>query len=181
MSELNFREQVDKYARDLWVFADRFNVPQAWFDEPDHVAVKGADRADYERWVELFKPQSEQISAIDMQGRTVAVAKLVGPLTVGRFGQVSLVEIMEPKPERVGRDIVGLEHMEFHYPHLTEVQDYLSGKAVAWAMQNNDSHAWVNVRINKQGQELKLNDRPLAEIIPEELRSGQSYIIHPAP
>ncbi len=82
------------------------------------------------------------------------------------FGMVEWVEIMESRPQRVDKDIVGLEHAEFYYPHFDEVRAVLGEKGIAHKLRKDKpSHHWVEVVINNSGQELKLNDKPMAEIV----------------
>jgi hypothetical protein len=173
----SFDVQVNDYAATLSSFVREYDLPAEWFAVPDHVAVKGADKADFEALVEQFRPLSERISCIDMDNRRLATAQLTGDILVGAFGAVQWVEIMEPRPEKVGKDVVGFEHMEFYYPHFDRVIDVLNQKGIAYEMQKNPGHAWANIVLNEKGQELKLNDKPLGTTVFEELEDGRSYIL----
>jgi hypothetical protein len=50
----DFTQDISKFARDLRGFVSGHDLPAEWFAVPDHIAVKGADAADYERIVQLF-------------------------------------------------------------------------------------------------------------------------------
>ncbi|CAN5457855.1 hypothetical protein BH10PAT3_BH10PAT3_6850 [soil metagenome] len=112
-----------------------------------------------------------------MDGRRLATTQLTGTMLVGAFGEVSWVEIMEPRPAKVGKDVVGLEHMEFYYPHFDRITDVLKKNMISYEVQNNSGHAWVNIVLNNQRQELKLNDKSLGKTVQGEIADGTSYIL----
>ena len=172
-----FREQVKKYEKLLAKFIADFDLPTEWFKVPDHLAVKGADTKGFEELIAQFRPLSEQLSCIDMDGRRLATAKLKEDIPVGKFGLVSWLEIMEPRPEKVGKDVVGLEHMEFYYPDFAKAIKVLKDRGINYTMQENPGHAWINIVLNKQGQELKLNNQTLGYIVTKELATGESQLI----
>jgi predicted metalloenzyme YecM len=173
----DFEAQIDEYAQELQNFIARQELPDGWFKTADHVAVKGADAAGFEALVEHFRPLSERISCVDMSGRRLATAQLKQPVIVGTLGAVSWVEIMEPRPEKVGKDVVGFEHMEFLFPDFSAVQAILDEKHIAYEMESNPGHSWVNIKLNERGQELKLNDRLLGDAVTEEIQSGKARIL----
>ncbi len=170
-------EGLEEYAHDLEEFIDALALPEEWFAVPDHVAIKCADSEHFDTVLEDFKADAEQISFIEMSDRRLATVSLISSISVASLGEVSLVEVMEPKPEKVGRDIVGFEHMEFYYPDFEEVREVLRSRNHPFEMQGNAGHAWVNVIINQQGQELKLNDLTLAETIAHETQANQTHIV----
>ena len=89
---------------------------------------------------------------------------------------------MEPKPENVGRDIVGGEHMEFFYPDFAAAQAFLQTQAterdqeVSHELDLSSSVHQTLVLPFGDGYEIKLNNRTLADIIPEELASGEAIV-----
>ncbi len=172
-----FTEQVGEYEQELISFVSRHELPGEWLAVPDHLAVKYANSDDYELGVKFWKRYAEQVSCIEMDGRRLATANLSGPMSVGAFGEVHYLEIMEPRPEKAGHDIVGLEHMEFYFPHFERVTPFLHKNNVDYTLQHNPSHRWVNIVINEAGQELKINDRPLADIVAEEVETWQAHIL----
>lgn len=174
---MRFESELEAYGEELEEFIDMFWLPPGWFGAPDHVAIKCADRSDFERTIRTFEDDAEQISAIDMNGRTLAAVRLASSIAVASLGDISWVEVMEPRPEKVGKDVVGLEHMEFTFPDFGLVRDLLSERNIPYEMQSNPSHTWINIVLNELRQELKLNDKPLSEIVEEELASGESYLL----
>jgi hypothetical protein len=174
---IKYLDQLDNYAAELESFIATNSLPNEWFLEPDHIAIKGVDGTDYEDILESFRPVAKQITYIEMDGRRLGTANLTRPIVAGDLGSVSWVEIMEPRPERIGSDVVGLEHMEFCYPNFDEVTKVLRSRGIEFEPQQNPGHSWINIVINDKGQELKINDRPLAVIVEEEIKSGLSKIL----
>ena len=175
MSELT--PGLEKYLEELEDFVDRYSLPAEWFEVPDHVAVKCADAADYEAAVESFRPVAEQITEMKMSGRRLGSVKLLKGLAVASFGEVLWVELMEPRPEKLGKDVVGLEHMEFYFPDFETISDVLEQRSIYHKVQSNPGHRWVNIVINDKGQEFKLNDLTLADVVEDELKEGKLYVI----
>jgi predicted metalloenzyme YecM len=174
-----FNLQVKDYIQILTLFVNQKGLPREWFMSPDHIAIKAADAKDFEALIEEFRPHSRRISCIDMDSRRLAVALMNKSIPMGAFGKVELVEIMEPRPDKLGDDVVGFEHMEFYYPYLERVQEELQRRGLkdGIKLQRNPAHSWVNIVLNDQGQELKLNDNSLAVIVRQELEPGMSYLL----
>jgi hypothetical protein len=177
MNKTSFQEQTDAYAESLADFIAKHELPAEWFEVPDHVAVKGADKSGFKEMLELLRPLANRMTIIDIDNRQLATAEMKFPLAVGLFGKVSWVEIMEPRPEKAGKDVVGFEHMEFYCPDFKAVRAVLDEKRIHYEMQQNPGHKWVNIVINEHGQELKLNNILLADVVTEELKSGKSRVI----
>jgi hypothetical protein len=95
----------------------------------------------------------------------LAALHLISPQSVGDLGEVSWLEIMEPRPEKVGKDFVGLEHIEFYYPDFDEVREALDKYKVSYTQQNNPGHDWINIVLGEAGQEFKLNSRLLSDVV----------------
>ena len=169
--------QIDGYVRELEAFVSDHDLPRSWFEAIDHAAFKFSNAAEFEEAIENFRRMSDHISSIKLNNRRLATAKLHMSLMIGKFGAVKWVELMEPRPEKAGNDFVGFEHVEFYYPNFNEIQDVLDSKGILYEMQSNPGHNWVNIVINSDGQELKLNDRTLADIVTDELQNGQSAVI----
>lgn len=173
----NFEQAVKDYEWRLGRFIRAHELPKEWFAAPDHLAIKCFDAADYESERNIWRPLTIQgkISEIVMNNRRLGTAELAAAVSVGMLGKVTWIEIMEPRPEKVGKDVVGLEHMEFCYPNFAEVTAHLDKQGIEYKMEENPGHAWVNIVLNKYGQELKINNRTLADVVPQELADGISY------
>jgi hypothetical protein len=171
-----YEEEIERFAETLEGFIERYELPDKWFKAPDHLAVKCADGLDYVYRMEELMPDAVQASEIVMDNRRLATLQLITPVVVGGLGEISWLEVMEPRPEKVGKDLVGLEHMEFYYPDFDEVTALLAKYDIEFTLQQNPGHAWVNIVLNEQGQELKLNDRLLSETVAEELDNGTAHL-----
>lgn len=172
-----YEEEIEQFAETLQLFIDKYELPEKWFKTADHLAVKCADALDYVFRMEELMPDAAQASEIVMDKRRLAALRLTSPVPVGNLGEVSWLEVMEPRPEKVGKDVVGLEHMEFYYPDFDEVTELLAKLGVAYELQSNPGHSWVNIVLNEKGQELKLNDRLLGETVAEEIDNGTSRVL----
>lgn len=176
--------ETSLYRERLQSFVNINRLPARWFNHPDHIAFKSADADGYNELIEQFRPQSEHIYEAWIDDRRLAAAKLLGTVSIdmgmaGTYsdGRVDWVEIMEPRPEKVGQDFVGLEHSEFVSPiGIEPVRSVLENKLSQWAIESNESHRWISVKINDDGQELKITDTPLATIVAEQLKSHRQRI-----
>lgn len=172
-----YEEEIGLFAEALEAFIAKYELPQAWFKVPDHLAVKCADGLDYVFRMEELMPDSKQTSEIVMDERRLATLNLTSPVQVGNLGKVSWLEVMEPRPEKVGKDVVGLEHMEFYYPDFDEVTALLEKYGIEYKLETNPGHSWVNIVLNEAGQELKLNDKLLGDTVNEEIEQGISRLL----
>ena len=170
----SFERAVEDYANLLAQFIADNKLPYVWFNVPDHLAIKCASGQEYEDEIEGWRSKTTQgmISQITMDGRRLGTAELKTAIKVGNLGEVTWLEIMQPRPEKEGKDYVGLEHMEFCYPDFAEVTRHVEAHGVDYKMEENSGHAWVNIVLNKSGQELKINNRTLADVVPQEIKDG---------
>jgi len=173
----DFQAQAAAYAAALSDFFAKYELPPEWFAAPDHLAYKCADSTEFEAILWNVKSISKHLSYIELNNRRLAAAELKEPLKVSGFGEVDWLEIMEPRPERVGSDVIGLEHMEFYFPDFASIRRTLEEKVIAYKMEENPSHVWVNIVINDHGQELKLNNGRLGEVVAREVAEGHATVV----
>lgn len=175
---MRYLEDLDNYARNLEDFIDFYDLPEEWFSVPDHIAVKCLDSRDYEDFLEQIDDDAEQISDITMHNRRLATVELLSGVALGSFGDVQVLEVMEPRPEKIGVGLVGFEHAEFYYPEFSGVRDILNSRQLAFEEpDDNDQHQCIVVAINGEGQEFKLNNRMLADIAKRQLETGESNLV----
>lgn len=174
---IDYEEEIQRYAEVLGGFIEKYELPSEWFKMPDHLAIKCADALDYDYTLQELLADARQASQIDMDKRRLAALWLVEDVEVGALGKISWLEIMEPRPEKAGNDLVGLEHMEFYFPNFDEVRDVLDKYKISYTEEANPGHAWINIVLNEEGQELKLNNKLLADTIIEELENGEAQLI----
>jgi len=176
MPNLTFHKELDIYLKSVSHFMYMNYLPESWFTKPDHIAIKAKDAAAYDAHVEFWKTKAvrNRICEIKLNGRRLGTVKLKEPMSVGPFGLISWLELMEPRPEKVGKDKVGIDHMEFYFPDFDEVLMILKDRVIKAKKEKNPSHSWISVELH-DGQELKINDWPLAKIIPEEIKAGKAH------
>ncbi len=172
-----FEHATRKYAESLEDFVGNHELPWRWFATLDHLAVKCMDAEHYEDTVQGWLSGANIASYVWLNNRRLASLNLENGLTIGRFGKVEWLEVMEPRPERAGKDVVGLEHVEFVFPDFAAVQALLDRRRIPYEQQSNLNHNWLNLVINEYGQELKLTDKPLAQMVTEGLESGEAYVL----
>ncbi len=170
-----FDEQVTEYAAALEKFRKDNDLPYEWFATPDHLAVKCADAADYEQTVQVWLPRAKSLSYISLNNRRLASVELLEPIAVGSNGQVVWVEIMQPRPEKEGKDPVGIDHMEFLFPDFVAVTTVLQAKNIPVEQDENPQHKWLSIMAN--GHEFKLNDQVLAKVVAANLASGVATVV----
>jgi len=168
----DFEAQVTAYAKSIESFRTNHSLPDAWFAAPDHLAIKCADSTGYEATVAEWLPKSAELYFVHLNGRRLASARLLAPIVVGNLGQVEWLEIMEPRPEKVGVDPVGVDHMEFGFSDFTAAASVLALKGIKSERQENPNHQWLSIIAG--GREFKLNNRTLADVVAEEIASGNA-------
>jgi hypothetical protein len=184
--------ELEKLSRQYNTRLDEFiannSLPESWFDAGyDHVAVKAFNLEEYEEIIESFKPVSDRITEIDMDGRQIATATLLGSLalemslSLGDYIYVRNVEIMLARPDDQGIDSPRFDHSEIFMPRgLIPVAKILDIKGIDFFDEENQSHSWISVAFNDGQDEIKFTDRRLGDINEEEIASGNSRVIHEA-
>jgi hypothetical protein len=164
--------ELATYEQAFVAFKEANNLPDAWFEVPDHFAIKCADRADYDQTCDELEimADSEGIWELELDDRLLASAGLANPVTLAgyRFGWV---EIMQPRP---GKESAAgfVEHTEFLLPDFAEIMTALEEREVAYELQENPGHRWLNIVIDAHGREIKINDKLLADVVAAEKTEG---------
>ena len=171
--------EVDRYSELLEQFAGEHKITDLLTGRPvDHVAIKAADRADYEQLRDAWLPLLQSSQEAQVDDRSLASGELATVITFP--GSLELqpaiwLEIMQPRPAKAGKDIVGFEHIEVLYDSTTElarVAAELEQRAVPYERERNLGHGeWLTLKL-KTGQELKLTASRLADVVQQELAAG---------
>ena len=127
MPYMTFQEEVQNFSTSLTCFVKNSNLPMELFVRPDHLALKARDRDDFDKLTVAWSQHAlgGVVRAIDMDERTLASLQLTQPIAVEPFGHVEWLEIMEPRAQKIGKGVVGLEHMEFSVLDLDEASRIL--------------------------------------------------------
>jgi len=170
-----FEHAVTAYAAALERFKANQQLPDSWFDQPDHLAIKCLDRQHYAETLRHWARQAGFTSEVKMDGRRLASLRLEDSLSFGQFGQIDWLEIMEPRPHRVGFDRVGIDHAEFVFPQFGVVTEDLAVRDLPYELEGNVNHHWISVVTD--GYELKFTDKPLVEMVEADVRAGRGIIL----
>lgn len=177
------KKSLDVYEQHFVDFARQYDIPNDFFLESDHFAVKCASEMDYlETCQEIGSVISGPLWEFEEGGRLLASGMLKGGAEIGgeqlrgrylRIRPFKWVEIMQPRPGKE-TDEGYVEHTEFLYRDHFAVEAMLYARAVEGTeRQSNPGHAWVNVPISSDGLlEIKFNDRVLADVVDEERMLG---------
>lgn len=166
-------QSIAEYQEAFTGFVSAHQLPTKWFKTPDHWAIKCADGADYEETVQEF---SSGIASgpwtVIMDERRLTSARLSGPaVTIGN-SLFRWLEIMEPRPGK-GPEQGFVEHLEFVFPDFFEVRRVLEQRGVTGVeQQGNAGHAWVNIPIDENGREIKINDAGIEVVLEKERVAG---------
>lgn len=169
--------QIFAYSEELREFIDNNALPEEWFEQPDHFAYKCRNAEHFEEVLKLVTDDADSLSYVMLDGRKLASAHLAQSVYAESFGHVEWLEVMQPRLEREGDDVVGLEHMEFYFPDFETIEDVLHDRGISYELQTNPNHQWINIVINDAGQEVKLNNKPLAEIVDDSINTDEAEIV----
>jgi len=172
---INFKSELAVYAEAIETFRLEYELPNEWFARPDHVAIKCADSTDYDSMVGEWLPSATHCYYVHLNNRRLGTAKLLSPIAIGNLGTVQWLEIMEPRPEKVGIDPVGVDHMEFDFVGFNAAEEILNAKGVSYERQKNPNQEWLSIMAH--GHEFKLSSKPLDDIIAAELASGAATVL----
>ena len=167
--------QIFAYGEELRDFVDEYGLPEEWFAEPDHVAYKCRNAEHFDQVMRFVADDADNVSVAELDDRRLASAELNSPVYVESFGSVGWLEVMQPRPENEGSDTVGLDHMEFYWPDFEGAEEILADRGISYSLQGNSGHHSLTIVINDGGQELKLNDKRLADIVRGELDEAEDY------
>lgn len=170
-------DQLDRSFREyeelFMSFSTQYQLPPKWFDKPDHFAIKCQGADDYEETLEtIFQELGplEEIGEVTMDGRRLASARFSGQVGLGALS-FRWVEIMEPK-EGKAPPVSFVEHTEFTFVDTYSAEHGLMLRGIDYELQANPGHSWININMDPS-REIKLNDKPLAEVVVEEREQGK--------
>lgn len=169
---------VTDYGKAMLGFVQRKNFPELLLGQPDNVMIKSSSPADFQNKFQNLKSwTAEHPYFIDVDGRFLVAARLLVPMSLAAQRPVEWIEIMEPKSPDGTVDYFGAEYTEFFYGDFHKAELMLKKSRIDYAGMADPEHRWLNVRINKDGQEIRITDSFLAETIDAEVASGKAKLL----
>lgn len=105
-----------------------------------------------------------------MHGRKIAVALLKMPVQFEN-NLIACIEIMQPRPEMQGQDVIGLDHLEIINVNLGEIERSLkTAKADYYVDETNPYKGIVVSFVNNRRERIKFTNKTLAEIVPLQIK-----------
>ena len=176
----DINQLVGDYRGQLRYYADTADIPPVLLEEPDHMMLKAADPVDFAEKVREIKPwtDDEQVAFMELDWRFLAMARLAVPYAVTDSHYADWLEIMEPK-EAEGHDYIGVEYACFYYHDINKAQKLLRAKGIGAERLHDEPRKWrwLNIPINSSGQEVRISDTKLVEIVEQELDDGSARLI----
>jgi hypothetical protein len=157
------QRQADDYLAVLEAYAIKHGLEL--IGPIDHFAVKMADARAFDSFIDQILPLADKVHCVNLSNRRISIAFLQEAIHFGRFGDCTDIEIMEPKPEKVGRGLVGFEHIEIYRPDFNDLLGLGEFK-------DNGHHKSIVIKLNEEGQELKLNNSPIRDVLVKERQEG---------
>ena len=164
--------EAQKYGQAMLRFVNSTDFPIDILTYPDHLMIKTTSPSDFDKKVKAINPWSEQVAFMEIDERFLVAAHLVVPLTMTQYRPVEWLEIMEPKSPESTSDYPGAEYVEFYHNNFNEAGLLMKKRRITYEKRVDGHHRWWNIRINDEGQELRITDKPLSEIIGQELDDG---------
>ncbi|MDQ3018677.1 MAG: VOC family protein [bacterium] len=173
----NLQQKLSAYGDEVKFFFHAYGLGDLVLDKPvDHVAVKALNRAEYEKYLEEYASLSKRLSYEVVSERDLATAELFEPLECGEFGQVTTLEIMEPKPDAAITTHDMIDHIELFVEDLEYVEKRLEDKGVEFTHQESPNHKAIAVSINEWDQEVKFADKHLVDIANQQINAKIAHI-----
>lgn len=175
----NLQRWAHDYLAEVKKWSSEYKLESLLNGPVDHLAIKAANREDYLEYLKSLSDHQKGWSEWPNGGRRLLTAELDDSIDFGSLGETRVLEVMEPRPERVGVDVVGFEHIELFRSDLNPVINLLNQHNVEYVQEDNGEHQAVVVKINSTGQELKFTDSQLLNITARQLVDGRSIIPQP--
>lgn len=167
------RAEVSAYLRDLRKFLARYGL-QRFAASVDHAAVKAKDGQEYRRLLDQVVAHAKIIITKEMDGREIAVAQLVEAISFGDLGDTEYLEIIQPKPGASVDTTFWIQHIEVVHQLFSEI--VAVARRQGMAVRDHQGHRTVDFEINNWQQEIKFSDRPIEDVLLEQLSKGESQI-----
>lgn len=178
MNVVDFESSAASYERLLNEVRTKYQLPNRWFERPDHVAVKCKDPKDYLAAIESLTPlfDTETLGEIRQAGRRLASARLLTAMHLDGF-EFGMIEIMEPRLNAIPIKETFVEHTEFTVDDLLTIYNGLTRRiapndSAVKVVDDRESHHPGIVLEFGDGLEVKFNETSLADMVVNEQRQN---------
>ncbi len=137
----------------------------------DHIAVKLSDTSEYENFINDNLAFFASANYIQMNNRRITTVRLKNAIETTSFGSVFYLEIMEPKPEKVGTFKSGLDHAEIWVPNFDELEKEFGLRDLEFVRSDNGHHRTLIFKMNDLW-EVKFTDKTIEDTVKDEIESG---------
>jgi predicted metalloenzyme YecM len=170
------QQQANSFAQSLNQFLDKYPELKSLCNYPiDHMAIKAHGKNDYETYLHsVIQFSIPPTTYTPMDQRRIATAILNEPIDFSHFGSTSILEIIEPKPEKAETVDAKFDHIEIRNPNFEKIEKVLLRLNIPYKPYANPKHKALVIVINDQEQEIKFTNGNLAEIVKLELTEGKA-------
>ncbi|MDQ3239526.1 MAG: VOC family protein [bacterium] len=168
---------ANAYLDELTTFLSKNNLTDLVLPPVDHFAYKLQDAPSYEQYLEQIAFYATSVKYIKINERRIATIILKDSISFKHLGQTSCLEVMEPRPQKVGIDFVGLEHIEVLCTNQDELAKKLIQRNISYDLFKSPYHEAIVLKINTKGQEISFTNMPLNDVVALEGKSGKIITI----
>ena len=171
MKDLN--RELSNYSIALTTFESTHQLPSFILQEPDHLAIGTADIKEFAHAVKSLNDNVEQMVCVeDTEGRFRVSAKMLGSVSLGIYGRVKWLEVIESEQS-------GIDHTEFYYPDFSRLLEKLRNKDIEHGIEFVNGHKVADVPFEIRGEEFKfrVSDIPLSVLVAEEIDNGDAHVL----
>ncbi len=168
-----YQTQIEEYSKLLFNFLSQLNLLNILNGQVDHVALKAKDLVNYNSLVKQFLPNSISAQYVNLNNRKIFTSTLDFEIILPQIGRTNEIEVIEPRPEKVGQGFSGFEHIEIYLSDLSALQSKLNHHNIQHDYEDNGFHKAITVKLNSIGQEVKFTNTSLENVLKEEQKEGK--------
>ena len=102
-----------------------------------------------------FSKIDGKVVYFNINNRRIGSIILQEPMQFSEEIQTKFIELMEPKPEKVGKDFVGFEHTEIYVPEFNQFEIHAKEKHLPYELYANEAHTALVCKISEAVLRLK--------------------------
>lgn len=166
------KESLESYRQDFVGWLGK-NKSKKFLGHFCHFAIKVENEKALYEVVEDIRPfcvnridNTPGLSVRKMHGRKIAVALLSTPIEF-EDQQINCIEIMQPRPEVEGKDVIGIDHLEIINPNHDEIEKSFRDTEAGYYIDETNPYKEIIVSfVNNKRQRVKFTNNTLETIVP---------------